>query len=357
MKLGGVMKRILFWALSILMVPVLIFVLFLAYSIVTEYKPGEVEEGIVLNKNKVDKVEVSPFQVTIFNIGYCGLDAAQDFFMDGGTMSRSSSLEQTEKNLSGVLKFMTEIGSDAYLLQEVDEESSRSYKLNQVNRIVDAFPSYSSTFAYNFRTGWVPIPVTNPMGKAISGLLTLSKANPEITTRYQLPGDEPIPNRYFDLKRAILMNTYEMDNGKTLVLMNVHLSAFDEGGLIRAQQVEWLINFIEENYNPNENYFIIGGDWNHLLSQNFFDRIKGEPESWIAVIPDSIEATGFKLVYDETVNTVRSLITPYEPGVSFETIIDGFLVSPNVKIISVTGHDLGFENSDHQPVTGVFDFE
>jgi endonuclease/exonuclease/phosphatase family metal-dependent hydrolase len=252
---------------------------------------------------------------------------------------------------------MTEIGSDAFLLQEVDEESSRSYKLNQVNRIVDAFPSYSSTFAYNFRTGWVPIPVTNPMGKAISGLLTLSKANPEITTRYQLPGDEPIPNRYFDLKRAILMNTYEMDNGKTLVLMNVHLSAFDEGGLIRAQQIEWLINFIEENYNPNENYFIIGGDWNHLLSQKFFDRIKGEPESWIAVIPDSIEATGFKLVYDETVNTVRSLITPYEPGLSFETVIDGFLVSPNVKIISVTGHDLGFENSDHQPVTGVFDFE
>jgi len=351
------MKRILMWVLSILMVPVLIFVLFLAYSITTEYKPDEVEEGIILNEKTVNEVEMSSFQVTTYNIGYCGLDAAQDFFMDGGTMSRSSSLEQTEKNLFGVLKFMTETESDAYLLQEVDEDSSRSFKINQVERIVEEFPSYSSTFAYNFRTGWVPVPVANPMGKAISGLLTLSKMNPDTTTRYQLPGDEPIPNRYFDLKRAILMNTYPLDNGKTLILMNVHLSAFDKGGLIRAQQVEWLISYIEEIYDPNENYFIIGGDWNHLLSQELLDRIEGEPESWIAVIPDSLEATGFKLVYDDTVNTVRSLITPYEPGVSFETVIDGFLVSPNVKVVSVMGHDLGFKDSDHQPVTAVFEFE
>ncbi|MBE0451655.1 MAG: endonuclease/exonuclease/phosphatase family protein [Clostridia bacterium] len=339
------------------MVPVLAFVLFLAYSIITEYKPDVVEEGVILNEKPVVPVEMSSFQVTTYNIGYCGLDAAQDFFMDGGTMSRSSSLEQTERNLFGVLKFMTEINSDAYLLQEVDENSSRSFKINQVERIVEEFPSYTSTFAYNFRTGWVPIPLKNPMGKAISGLLTLSKKNPVTSTRYQLPGDEPLPNRYFDLKRAILMNTYPLDNGKTLILMNVHLSAFDEGGLIRAQQVEWLINYIEEIYDPNENYFIIGGDWNHLLSQEFFDRIEGEPESWIAVIPDSIEATGFNLAYDKTVNTVRSLITPYEPGVSFETVIDGFLVSPNVKVVSVMGHDLGFKDSDHQPVTAVFGFE
>ena len=39
------------------------------------------------------------FKVTTFNIGYAGLDKDQDFFMDGGKGSGSSSKEQTEAEL------------------------------------------------------------------------------------------------------------------------------------------------------------------------------------------------------------------------------------------------------------------
>ena len=45
------------------------------------------------------------FKVTTFNIGYGGLDKEQDFFLDGGKGSRSSSKEQTEKNISNMLSF------------------------------------------------------------------------------------------------------------------------------------------------------------------------------------------------------------------------------------------------------------
>ena len=35
---------------------------------------------------------------------------------------------------------------------------------------------------------------------------------------------------------------------------------------------------------------------------------------------------------------------------SFQAVIDGFLLSPNVQLEEVEGLNLGFENSDHNPV-------
>ncbi|MBN2604249.1 MAG: endonuclease/exonuclease/phosphatase family protein, partial [Bacilli bacterium] len=52
--------------------------------------------------------------------------------------------------------------------------------------------------------------------------------------------------------------------------------------------------------------------------------------------------------------TVRSDDAPYVEGVNFETIIDGFLLSPNITVDAVFGNDLAFENSDHNPVTIIF---
>jgi hypothetical protein len=40
----------------------------------------------------------------------------------------------------------------------------------------------------------------------------------------------------------------------------------------------------------------------------------------------------------------------YKEGVNFLSVIDGFLVSPNVEIKQVKGYDLKFKNSDHNPV-------
>lgn len=42
------------------------------------------------------------------------------------------------------------------------------------------------------------------------------------------------------------------------------------------------------------------------------------------------------------------------PGENYVGVIDGFVVSPNVQVQSVTTTDLGFEYSDHHPVTARF---
>ncbi|KRE49366.1 hypothetical protein ASG81_05310 [Paenibacillus sp. Soil522] len=49
---------------------------------------------------------------------YAGLDKNQDFFMDGGKHSRSSSKEQTRANLDSISSFLKTAHSSFYLLQD-----------------------------------------------------------------------------------------------------------------------------------------------------------------------------------------------------------------------------------------------
>ncbi len=58
----------------------------------------------------------------------------------------------------------------------------------------------------------------------------------------------------------------------------------------------------------------------------------------------------WELVYDPKVPTNRSVDSPYIEGKSFITIIDGFLVSPNVDVMKIKGIDHEFKDSDHNSV-------
>jgi len=341
-----VIKKILLLVLFL----VIAFGGFVGYIVITDYVPEAVESATILNDNEV-AITGNTFTVTSFNIGYCGLDKYQDFFLDGGTMSHSSSLEKTEENLEAIKTYIETRNSDFYFLQEVDVKGSRSFNVNQRDSIGDYFSDYSATFSYNFKAKWIPIPVLDPLGSAYGGLMNLSRFSPLKSTRYSLPGEEPFPRKYFELDRSIMEDVYNLENGKKLYMINIHLSAYDKGGTIRAEQVQFMIDYINEIYDEDENYIIFGGDWNHLLdSSKFVDDLP----DWVATLPDNLFDTGFNLAYDTNVNTVRSDEAPYVEGEIFETVIDGFLVSPNIIIDLVEGGDLGFENSDHNPVTLTF---
>lgn len=357
MNLSKTLKRVCLTLIFLLFIPSSLFLGMLGFAAFTEYKPKAIEESIQLVANGKSMEDKTSLQITTFNIGYCGLDKSQDFFMDGGKGSRAASKEQVEKNLSGVLNVLKKTPSDIFLLQEVDESADRSFQIDLVDIISNALPWYNASFAYNYRVKWVPVPWRSPMGAAESGIMTLSVADSSTSTRYSLPGLEPLPKRFFDLKRCVMETVYTLKNGKELIVMNVHLSAFDEQGVVRAEQMQWLQEYIEKKYNPKKNYIILGGDWNHLMDKRLLSKIQGEIPAWIQVLPDQVTSTDFKVVYDDRVNSVRALDKPYEEGKTLETIIDGFIVSPNVTVKSVKTHQLGFEHSDHQPVTAVFQLD
>jgi hypothetical protein len=51
-------------------------------------------------------------------------------------------------------------------------------------------------------------------------------------------------------------------------------------------------------------------------------------------------------VVDTTSPTNRTLEQPYRAGVNYTSVLDGFLVSPNIEVVDVTTIDLG-AHSDH----------
>lgn len=328
---------------------------FLLYATLTDYKPEEkITLDIVNNQTPIVK-EGQPITITTFNIGYAGLDKNQDFFMDGGSMSRSSSEEQTRQNLKNISTFLKKAASDIYLLQEVDQASTRSYKIDQVSYIRKELPSYSSVYATNYKVSWVPVPLLEPMGAAHSGLLTLSTFHSTESYRYDLPGKESWPVQQFELDRAFTESRFPVQNGKELVVLNLHLSAYDKGGSIRKQQLGYLASYIEQE-DRKGNYLIIGGDWNHMLpgtNAEAFPATQAWPE-WLQTFPEDFQPEGYSWAVDAQLPTVRTIDIPYTEGINFRAVIDGFLVSSNVEVLSVEAWDLKYENSDHNPVTAEF---
>lgn len=343
-------KKILKISAIIIIVPVLGFAVFLGYAFFADYKPEAEEVQFTANAPKIlnDTLEYSAL---IWNIGYCGLSKDMDFFYDGGTnVYPEESI--VNNNLEAVKSFLSSKNDvDFFLLQEVDKDSKRSWHQNQYEEITKLFPEYFASFGKNYDVGFVPLPVSKPMGKVVSGIMTSSRYEPYSSVRHTFPGSFDFPKNLFMLDRCFLVNKYKMENGKDLLIINTHNSAFDNGSLKKVE-MEFLKTFLLTEYDKG-NYIVVGGDWNQCppeyepMFQNFdnvdvsFIDINYLPQEW-------------NWVYSSSLPTNRRVIKPYNEADTPVTLIDFFLVSPNIEVKSVEGIDLKFENSDHQPVRMVF---
>ena len=348
-------KKIFKITISILAAILILAAGYVAFMIVTDYKPEE-KISLDVKNNKSETLNTkNEIKITTFNIGYGTMDESVDFFMDGGVMSRGISKEKTLENMDAIIKVLKDLNSDLMFLQEVDLKATRSYKVNELQIIKDEFKDYSSNFAINYKVPWVPIPLYRPHGNVLSGLLTLSKYDITSATRYDLPGKSSFFMQLGDLDRAMTVNRMPVDNGKELVAVNAHLSAYDKGGTVRKIQLGYIKQFLEAEY-AKGNYVIIGGDWNQQIpGTNAFDFPTTEewPE-WLQDVPEDLTPANFTWAYDKTVPSDRTVAKSYTPGENLLSVIDGFLVSDNIEIISTVGSDLAFKNSDHNPVTITF---
>ena len=350
------MKKRLGYGLAVLLALIILLpVIFIGY--LTLNNPTyEAEEEVSISNNPNDVAPVDKtYKTTTFNIGYGGLDQDQDFFFDGGENSRGTSKAVVEQNLAAMASFLVEEEPDFILMQEIDRKASRSYDMEQYQYLQNELADYGASFAYNYNAIWVPLPLMNPMGYANAGLGSFSKYQVSKAVRHQLKGQESWPMILAELDRSLLETVIPLDNGERLVMINLHLSAYDKGGALRKKQVAHVFRYMNALYNQGD-YVVLGGDWNQLLGTsqlNDPDFKESWPE-WLVQVPDTLTETGFRFGIDESVMTVRDLATSYVPGESFETVIDGFLVSPNIEIIDVLGHDLGFRHTDHNPVSMQF---
>ncbi|WP_242985350.1 endonuclease/exonuclease/phosphatase family protein [Vallitalea okinawensis] len=329
--------------------------LYLLFMTVTDYKPEEIEILNIENNQQSVLTLEDTLSIITYNIGYCGLDQDQDFFMDGGTGSRSNSKDNTIENLTEITSFLVDQQPSFILIQEMDIDATRSHQVNQYELLKENLIGYNASYATNYKVPWVPIPITKPHGYVESGLATFSQYDVSSAIRYQYPGKEKWPRQLALLDRCFLESRIPIEDGKELVVINSHLSAYDKGGVIRAQQLTYLKECLTDEY-QNGNYIVVGGDWNHLLpgvDQAVFENNLPWPD-WLKDIPDDFTPEGFNWGADPRVPTNRTNEAPYVKGENYVSIIDGFLVSPNIEIQEVEGISLEFQNSDHNPVKMTF---
>ena len=324
----------------------------LAVLTITGYKPGNVEK-LSLKGQAFDEAGLAKeIKFLSWNVGYCNLGATADFFMDGGTKVVSQTKEEMNVNVSKITQELRDEGADITLLQEVDRKSYRSYNVDEEDVISGMFPDRLSSFAYNHKALFIPYPIP-PLRNIAAGLMSLSGLKVESAERIALPSPFKWPESTCNLKRCLLALRFPISGSdKKLVVINLHLEAYDDGAGREAQN-KYLIETMKKEYEAG-NYVVAGGDFNQTFSGVDVGKYEvGATGVWRPGLFDTKELRDdFSPYMDASTPTCRSLDRAYDKNdKNFQFyVIDGFIVSNNVEVISYKTLGLGFENSDHNPV-------
>ena len=339
-------------------------------------------------KAKSDKVVAGETYTAVsYNIGFGAYSQDYTFFMDTGYddagnptcghYGKAKSKEAVEFNTSGAVNAVKKENPDFVMFQEVDTRSTRSYSINQDERIMNAFADYDHVHCVNFHTAFLPYPLYDMHGEVHAGLTTLSRVKITAAERKQYTVADSLP-KLFDLDRCFSTHKIAVDNGKNLYIVNSHMSAYDEGGTIREKQVAEMNAFLK-SVKDSGDYVIVGGDFNHdLLTYNpefaytsdaghrAFGMTKKTPD-WVSFYFNkegkSPLIDGFKVVASDNHPSCRNNDIEYDPAKSFVCLVDGFIVSDNIEVVAhetVQTMDTraehgnkgypGFAYSDHDPV-------
>ncbi len=332
------------------------------YYRVPDKTPLEIERP---HKEKLETNK--PYTALSYNIGFGAYGPEYSFFMDHGVMEdgtevrgkhgKALSAESVQNHTDGVLDVLHELDPDFALLQEVDMDADRSYHINQRQQISEGMNNHAAVFDKNFHSAYLMYPFNDPHGAGEGGLLTLSRYSIEDAMHRSYPAVKGFISKFTDLDRCFSTLRVPVQNGKELVILHSHMSAYDKGGTVRQQQLEMIGNVMSEEY-AKGNYVIVGGDFNHALGEEVAEAFpcKQQFPGWVYILDNDDLPEHFELARAENrteVSTCRAAEIPYEPGVNYATVVDGFWVSDNIEY-TARNVDTGYANSDHNPVLLTF---
>ncbi|MBR6401928.1 MAG: endonuclease [Eubacterium sp.] len=402
-KKGGAVKKFFKVIGIILGVIIIAFLGFLGWLTAVEYKPEAVEKVSVDDTHGSAKnlTEGDEFSIMTWNIGYGCLGDNADFFMDGGTNVITATPERRDVNIAGMKGTIMAANPDILFFQEIDRDADRSYNKDELVELSDGLSEmldnqsdseipemqemqnilgddvkveienvsesakdngagngYSTSFAYNFKVNYVPYPIPDTIGKVNAGISIFSKYSVSDAERISLPCPFSWPIRTINLKRCLLVNRIPVKNaegaetGKELVLVNLHLEAYDNGEG-KAAQTEQLRAFLQEEYDKG-NYVIAGGDFNQKFSSIDTSMYPEYDGMWkCGEIDTSVFGEHFQFEMDNSKPTCRSLDRPISGadrnGFQYY-MIDGFIVSDNIEVSALQTVETLFAPSDHNPV-------
>ncbi len=349
-------KRIIIISLSVLGAILLTVISYLLY-VVTSYYRVDDNLDLAVTGDATESVKIGEkLSLVTYNIGFGAYSDDYSFFMDGGEHSRAFSKKAVLENTNGALEAVKAIEPDFILLQEVDRDGDRSYHVDQTSIISDGLTGYDRIFAQNYDSPYFFYPFTQPIGANKSGIMTFSRFNIKSALRRSLPIEESL-YKYIDLDRAYSVSVIPAENGKDLVLYNVHLSAYTSDGTISDDQLKMLAIDMQAQYDKG-NYVIAAGDFNKDLlgdSSLYFEREGDDEFTWAKPLDASLLPDGFTCYSGTNLPTCRNADSAYRgDGTDFVLSVDGIIISPNIELIICETVDVGFEYSDHNPVYAEF---
>lgn len=344
---------------------------------------NRIEDNLALEVGGTTSAQIqtdTQYSIATFNIGFGAYATDFSFFMDSGTMkdgtpvtgkngkakNKETVLENTNGAIQTLRTYEQQNGAfDFMFFQEVDTDATRSYHVNQNDMLIQAFGKGTEyTHAVNFHSAWLFYPFNDPHGQSNAGLTTFSRYQIESAVRRSYPLDTGFA-KFFDLDRCFSVHRVKLDNGKDFVLINSHMSAYDQGGTIRQQQLAMLNGVLAEEKEKG-NYVIVGGDFNHdllnidaKLENNeevpaWYESNQLRPE-WVFTLTSEDLADGYSFAAGDNAPTCRSSDMPYVKGQNFTAVLDGFIVSDNIEVVfnyNIGDHD--FQYSDHNPAVMSF---
>lgn len=297
------------------------------------------------------------YTIATYNIGFGAYTPEFTFFMDGGHESWAFSEESVLYCMNGAMELMEQLDPDFILFQEVDSDSTRSYHIDEQEMLREKLQGYSSATAQNYHSAFLMYPLYQPHGASNSGIMTLSDVEITSSLRRSLPIADGF-GKLLDYDRCYEVSRIPVENGKELVLYNVHLSAYGGSDAVRSGQMSMLFGDMEQEYKEG-NYVICGGDFNHDFTGTSVADLNPnldtsqETYGWVQPFPNQYLPAGLTRALDYSKGAVeptcRNCDLPYEEG-NFVVVVDGFILSDNVEITYLENIQTGFAYSDHNPV-------
>lgn len=329
--------------------------LFLSYARIPDLQELAIAEPEMAPKDPDCALQVgTEYSAATYNIGFGAYTPEYSFFMDGGKSSWAASKESVIETVSGAAELIASLEPDFALVQEVDLDSTRSYHIDQYALLSEMLREYYSTFAVNYDSAFLAYPFAEPHGKSSSGLVLYSRFPIVQSVRRSFPISTSI-TKFFDLDRCYSVSRIPVENGRELVILTLHMSAYGNSDEIREGQISMLCEDMAREYAAG-NYVICGGDFNHDLKALADDG--EERASWAYPFPRESLPEHFAFCIDALNESERAALwdsarnadMAYVPGVTYTVTLDGFIISDNVECAGYETVNTGYRYSDHEPV-------
>lgn len=283
---------------ALLGLPVAAAAAFAAFTFATEYSPPDTLALPTQCSGAPPRLQAGQrLTVLSWNLQY-GASRKHHFFYDGGeaVWVPEADVAATVSAVSAVLRAEA---PDIALLQEIDRDSDRTGRRDQLPDYIEAAAAGCSSAAPYHLARFVPKPLHRPLGRVDMELGVLSRAAHGGATRHALAlMDEPRLVQALNLKRALLTAELPVEGlDQPLAVAVTHLSAFSFGDGTLRKQVAALDAWMAAR--PPGQPWILAGDLNLLPPGDDPQRLTAERDLYAddpnpigALLPRYQEAFG-----------------------------------------------------------------